>query len=126
MPTKPSKETLGEQIRRARIGKELPLRELARRLEKSPSYLNDIEHDRRIPSEEVLVKIAAELDLDVDQILAAAGRVGGEAEEYMKSNPTAGILFRKVSDAGLDEKGLKRLLLQAEKMIGERDTGLEE
>jgi hypothetical protein len=31
-----------------------------------------------------------------------------------------------VSDAGLDEKGLKRLLLQAEKMIGERDTGSEE
>ena len=126
MTTKSSKETLGEQIRRARIGKGLPLRELARRLQKSPSYINDIEHDRRIPSEGVLVQIAAELDLDVDQILAAAGRVGGEAEEYMKSNPTAGILFRKVSDAGLDENGLKRLLLHAEKMIDERDTGSEE
>lgn len=122
MPTTNPQVTLGEQIRHARIAKGLPLRELARRLEKSPSYINDIEHDRRIPSEEVLVKIAAKLDLDIDRILAAAGRVGGEAEEYMKSNPTAGILFRKVSDAGLDEKGLKRLLDQAEKMIGERNS----
>lgn len=126
MSTNHSQVTLGEQIRRARIKAELSLRELARRLDLSPSYINDIEHDRRVPSEEVLIKIATELDLDIDRILAAAGRVGEDAEEYMKSNPTAGILFRKVSDAGLDEKGLKRLLLQAEKMIGERDATTDE
>lgn len=121
-----SKSTLGEQIRSARIREDISLRELARRLGRSPSYINDIEHDRRIPSEEVLRKIASELDLDIDRLLAIAGRVGGEAEEYMKSNPTAGILFRKVSGAGLDEDDLKRLLHQAEKMIGKRDTSPEE
>ncbi len=126
MPTNHSQVTLGEQIRQARVKSELALRELARRLDVSPSYVNDIEHNRRVPSEDVLIKIASELDLDIDRLLAAAGRVGGDAEEYMKSNPTAGILFRKVSDAGLDEDDLKRLLQQAQKMINKRDAGPDE
>lgn len=41
--------------------------------------------------------------------------------EYIKANPTAGVLFRRVSDAGLDEQGLKKLLEEAEKMITKRD-----
>ena len=41
--------TLGEQVRRARGP--LGLRELARRIGITPSYLSDIEHDRRRPSE---------------------------------------------------------------------------
>jgi transcriptional regulator with XRE-family HTH domain len=120
-----SNKTLGTQIRDARVRAELSLRELARRLELAPSYINDIEHDRRVPSEPVLRKICVELDLDEDRLLAAAGRVGEDAEEYMKSNPTAGVLFRRVSGAGLDEHGLNRLLTQAEKLIRERDKGSE-
>ena len=83
--------------------------------------MNDIENDRRVPSESVLIRIAAELGLDVDRLLAAAGRVGEGARDYIKANPTAGVLFRRVSGAGLDEQGLKKLLEQAEKMITRRD-----
>ncbi len=35
--------------------------------------------------------------------------------------PTAGVLFRKMSGAGLGEHELRRLLTQAEKMIRARD-----
>lgn len=105
---------------------ELSLRELARRIEHAPSYLNDIEHDRRVPSEAVLRQLAAELNLDADLLLAAAGRVGEGAQRYMQSNPTAGVLFRRVSDAGLGEHDLKHLLEQAEKMISKRDQGTDE
>jgi transcriptional regulator with XRE-family HTH domain len=101
----------------------LSLRELARRIERAPSYLNDIEHDRRVPSEPVVLQLADELSLDADLLLAAAGRVGEGAERYMQSNPTAGVLFRRVSDAGLGEKDLKDLLNQAEKMIDRRNQG---
>lgn len=96
---------------------ELSLRELARRIERAPSYLNDIEHDRRVPSEGVLRQLATELRLDADLLLAAAGRVGEGAERYMRSNPTAGVLFRRVSDAGLGEQDLRHLLEQAEEII---------
>jgi transcriptional regulator with XRE-family HTH domain len=104
----------------------LSLRELARRIERAPSYLNDIEHDRRVPSEAVLMQLASELDLDADLLLAAAGRVGEGAERYMQSNPTAGVLFRRVSGAGLGEQDLKHLLEQAEEIINKRDQGVGE
>ena len=123
MTGRPSGATLGQQIRDARVAAGISLRALARQLEVAPSYLNDIENDRRVPSEPVLMRIAAELGLDADLLLAAAGRVGEGAREYMKANPTAGVLFRKVSDAGLDEQALKKLLEQAERMIDRRDQG---
>jgi hypothetical protein len=74
-----------------------------------------------VPSEPVLRQICAELGLDEDTLLAAAGRVGKDAEEYLKSNPTAGALFRKVSGAGLGEHELRRLLIQAEGMARAED-----
>jgi transcriptional regulator with XRE-family HTH domain len=126
MPNTPSRPTLGQRIRDARVAAGLSLRELARRIERAPSYLNDIEHDRRVPSEAVVMQLASELDLDSDLLLAAAGRVGEGAERYMQSNPTAGVLFRRVSGAGLGEQDLKHLLEQAEKIISKRDQGVGE
>ncbi len=121
MTHRPSGATLGQQIRDARVTAGMPLRALARQLEVAPSYMNDIENDRRVPSEAVLRRIASELDLDADLLLAAAGRVGEGAREYIRANPTAGVLFRRMSDAGLDEQSVKKLLRQAEQMISKRD-----
>lgn len=116
---------LGEMIRESRVAKGLALRELARRVERAPSYLNDIEHDRRVPSESVLRQICQELGMDIDRALAAAGRVGDGAEQYMKSNPTAGVLFRRVAEAGLDERDLKALLTKAEQLARRRRDSME-
>jgi transcriptional regulator with XRE-family HTH domain len=121
MTDRPSGATLGQQIRDARVAAGLSLRALARQLEVAPSYMNDIENDRRVPSETVLRRIASELDLDADLLLAAAGRVGEGAREYIRANPTAGVLFRRMSDADLGEQDVKKLLQQAEKMISKRD-----
>lgn len=121
MTDRPSGATLGQQIRHARVAAGMPLRALARQLKVAPSYMNDIENDRRVPSEAVLRRIASELDLDADLLLAGAGRVGEGAREYIRANPTAGVLFRRMSDAGLDEQDVKKLLQQAEKMISKRD-----
>jgi transcriptional regulator with XRE-family HTH domain len=115
--------TLGQQIRDARVEADVALRALARAVDVAPSYINDIENDRRVPSEPVLRRIAAELDLDANQLLAAAGRVGEGARDYIRANPTAGVLFRRVSEGGLGEQGLKKLLEQAEEMITKRDEG---
>jgi transcriptional regulator with XRE-family HTH domain len=113
--------SLGQQVRDARVAAGLSLRALARQLEVAPSYMNDIENDRRVPSEAVLRRMASELGLDADLLLATAGRVGEGAREYIKEQPAAGVLFRRLSDARLDERGLKKLLEEAEKMITKRD-----
>ena len=100
--------------------KGLSLRELARRTQKAPSYLNDIEYNRRVPSESVVRQLSEELDLDVDLMLAAAGRVGEGAEEYMRSEPTAGVLFRRVAQEQLDETALQDLLAHVDQLAKKR------
>src|SRR3954454_23723420 len=95
--------TLGDTIREARIAKGPSLRDLAKALEITPSYLSDIENDRRVPSEDVLGRIANLLGLDYDLLMAQAGRFGGDAERYMKRHPTAGVLFRKILEHNLPE-----------------------
>lgn len=109
-------QTLGDIIREARIAKERSLRDLAKALEITPSYLSDIENDRRVPSEDVLGKIAKLLGLDHDVLMAQAGRFGDEAERYMKRHPTAGVLFRKISDHNLPEPELRKLIREVEKL----------
>lgn len=109
-------QTFGTRVRDRRTELNMTLRELARRIDKAPSYVNDIEYDRRVPSEPVVRRICEVLSLDVDVMLAAAGRVGEGAEQYMRSQPTAGVLFRRVSEAGLGEQDLRQLLRQVDQL----------
>ncbi|HVV51141.1 MAG TPA: helix-turn-helix transcriptional regulator [Polyangia bacterium] len=108
--------TLGEVIRNARVALGLTLREVTTKLKITPSYLSDIENDRRVPSEEVLTQLAELLRLDVDDLMAMAGRVGDQAERYLKQHPTAGVLFRRISDKGLREEELQELLRRVENL----------
>lgn len=108
--------TLGEVLRDARVAADLTLRALAKKLSITPSYISDIENDRRVPSEDVLQKLAAELKLKFDELMARAGRVGDQAERYMKQHPSAGVLFRRISDKRLPEEDLRKLLTQVERM----------
>jgi transcriptional regulator with XRE-family HTH domain len=114
-------KTLGDVIREARTPKG-SLREYAKKLEITPSYLSDIENDRRIPAEDVLRKIAEELDLDFDELMARAGRLGEDADRYMRKHPTAGVLFRQLSDSNLPEDDLAKLLKKAEDLAKKRDS----
>ena len=119
-------ESLGRQIRDARVDAQQTLRGLARDLGLSPSYLNDIEFDRRVPSAEVLRQIAERLGLDLDALWAAAGRLGiatKDAEQYIRETPSAGVLFRRVTNDRLTEGQLKRLLEQVDEMT--QDDGSE-
>jgi transcriptional regulator with XRE-family HTH domain len=112
---------LGEIIREARLAKDKSLREQAKLLEITPSYLSDIENDRRVPSEDVLRKITNQLDLDFDHLMALAGRFGDDADRYMKKQPVAGVLFRRLSENNMQEDELRELLRQADELAKKRD-----
>lgn len=107
---------LSDTVRDARIKAGLSLRDLAKELRISASYISDIENDRRVPSEDVLRQLAEILKLDADDLLAKAGRVGDQAERYLKQNPTVGMLFRQISDQQLEEKDLQALLAHAKEL----------
>jgi transcriptional regulator with XRE-family HTH domain len=112
--------TLGDVIREGRAAKDIKLRELARRLDVTPSYVSDIENNRRVPSEEVLAKIGTELDLDYGDLVARAGRLGSDAERYMRETPVATTLFRRISKERLTEAELRQLMERVEELRGDR------
>lgn len=112
-------KSLGEIIRDRRVELDLSLRDLAKIIAKAPSYLSDIENDRRTPAEDVIRDIARALDLDADDLMARAGRFGAEADRYMRKNPAAGVLLRRISDMKLGEGALQKLLDEADR-LGER------
>ncbi len=113
--------SIGEILRTARVKKGVSLRSLAAELDITPSYLSDIENDRRIPSEDVLQQMAVHLNLDFDDLMAQAGRFGENAERYLKNQPTAVKLFRRISESNLNEDELRKLLKAVDDAGKEKD-----
>jgi transcriptional regulator with XRE-family HTH domain len=115
--------TLGEVIRDARVEAGRSLRDLARALGITPSYQSDIENDRRVPSEEVLQKTAEELKLNYEALMALGGRFGEDAQRYLRKHPTAGTLFRKLTDENASEEELKALLRRLDELRKKKEEG---
>ena len=113
-------QTLGDRIRVGRARKRLTLRELAALTGRTPSYLSDIENDRRVPSEDVLRSLADALNLDFDELMASAGRFGDAADRYLRRNPQAGMLFRRLSERNVGPEAIKRLMRQISELSDEQ------
>ena len=101
--------SLGERVRDARLGRQLGVREFARQLEITPSYLSDIEADRRAPAETLMHTLSDALSLEFDQMMALSGRLGAQAERYIKRTPEAAFLFRRISEKKLSPEKLAEL-----------------
>jgi transcriptional regulator with XRE-family HTH domain len=70
------KETFGQYIRRRRMEKELTLREFARMVGVSPTYMSHVEQDLADPpTAERVAKMAELLAENSDELVAMAGRV---------------------------------------------------
>jgi len=109
-------KTLGEIIAEARKAKPWSLRQLGEALGKlrpgskavSPQFLNDLEQNRRTPSDDMIALLAKVLDLDTDVLRAAAGATPTEVVDYLKTNPEAGTesvarLFRRAREVGFQD-----------------------
>jgi transcriptional regulator with XRE-family HTH domain len=104
-----AEQSLGELLRDARVRSKAGLREFARDLGIAPSYLSDIETDRRTPTERLLSSMATKLDLDFDVLMALSGRLGEQTDQYVREVPAAARLFRRISALGLNEQEIERL-----------------
>ena len=111
-------KTLGDVIRETRVKAKKGLRELARELDIAPSYLSDIENDRRVPADDVLRKIADSLGVIFNELMALAGRVGENAERFLRRKPEAVKLFRKIIDKDMSDSGLRKLSEEVDKLDG--------
>jgi len=100
--------TLGEFIRQTRTQKELSLRELARLADIDHSFLNDIEFDRRSPSEAVLVKLANGLKVPAKRLRElSVGAAMIALRKMVEEDRELNVLFiRLMSDSPNGKKGL--------------------
>lgn len=109
-------EKFGAFIRRRREEKELGLREMAKKIGISPTYLSKCERDEfPPPSEDRVREIAKILGCDVDDLLARAGRVSTDISDIIKRHPVQlAALLRTTKGMSADD--LSRLASEAEKV----------
>lgn len=106
-------QKFGPALQEARQKRGWSLRQLGERLYKedgtsfSPQYLNDIEHGRRNPPEDLVIQMAKVLDLDEKLMLSLAGREPPEVKAYLADMPDqgepVGRLFRKAREKGFKD-----------------------
>jgi transcriptional regulator with XRE-family HTH domain len=110
------KEKFGAFIRRKREQKGIGLREMAKKVGFSPTYLSKCERDEfPPPAEDRVRKIAEIIECDVDDLLARAGRVASDVSEIIKRHPVElTALLRTVK--GMSAVDIARLAGEAEKV----------
>jgi transcriptional regulator with XRE-family HTH domain len=113
------RETFGALMRRLRTEKDIGLREFAKMIGVSPTYVSKVERDEFPPPVEEKVKaIARILECDPDDLLARAGRVSSDVADIIKRNPVElAALLRTTKGLSADE--ISRLARQAKKAKGE-------
>jgi transcriptional regulator with XRE-family HTH domain len=113
------REKFGAFIRRERQAKEIGLREMAKMIGVSPTYLSKIERDEFPPPAEDKVKaIAKIIDCDADDLLARAGRVSTDISDIIKRHPVElAALLRTTKD--LTANDITRLARQVQKAKSE-------
>ena len=83
-----SGEKFGAFVRRAREEKQIGLREMAKMIGVSPTYLSKVERDEFAPPAEDKVRaIAKAIGYETDELLARAGRVSAQVEREVKGHP---------------------------------------
>lgn len=106
----------GEILRKQRIRAGVGLRELARRLGRSPGYLSDVENGHvPPPSEEVIVGMAAALDVDRQILLRAARKMDPDLAAYVARKQEAADFLRLARDREFEPEDWDRIRQLAER-----------
>ena len=109
------REKFGAFIRHEREGKEIGLREMAKMIGVSPTYLSKVERDEFPPPAEDKVRaIAKIIECDVDDLLARAGRVSTDITDIIKRHPVELAALLRTTK-GLTADDIARLARQAQK-----------
>ena len=118
-----NKNKFGLFIRELRIKKNIGQRDLAKKIGVSPSYLNDIEKEKRsAPKLAVIKKLSKYLETNLDELNDLAGvskkEVAPDISEYMEKNPKIVSLIRSIKNNNLNETQIESI----EKSINKNDT----
>jgi transcriptional regulator with XRE-family HTH domain len=109
------RKTFGALVRQEREAKGIGLREMAKMIGVSPTYLSKVERDEFPPPAEERVRAVAKIiECDVDELLGLAGRVSSDLTDIIKHRPVQfADLLRTTKSFSAD--GITRLARDAEK-----------
>ncbi len=110
--------TLAEKIKSIRAEKRIGIRELGRMVDVSGMHISNLEKGKSAPSPELVRKLAAALETDVDELLHLADLVDPEAVNVIQNNPFAVPAFLR-SAKNLTPEQWAELQKQVEKMSEE-------
>jgi len=109
------RKSFGALVRRQREAKEIGLREMAKKIGVSPTYLSKIERgDFDPPAEDKVRKIAEIIGRDADELLALAGKVASDLTEIIRQRPREMADFLRTAK-GLAKADIARLVREAQK-----------
>ena len=95
------------------------MREMAKMIGVSPTYLSKVERDEFAPPTEDKVRaIAKIIECDPDELLAMAGRVPSDLADIIKRHPVEMSALLRTAN-GLSAEDIARLAREARKAKGE-------
>ena len=109
------RKSFGALVRREREAKEIGLREMAKKIGVSPTYLSKVERDEFPPAAEDKVrKIAEIIGQDADELLARAGRVASDLTDIIRERPRVMADFLRAARR-VPTESMARFARQAQK-----------
>ena len=109
------RKSFGALVRREREAKQIGLREMAKKIGVSPTYLSKVERDEfPPPAEDKVRKIAEIIGRDADELLALAGRVASDLTDIIRQRPREMADFLRAA-RGLTADDIARLARAAQK-----------
>ena len=107
--------TFGQRVQALRVEKRMGIRELGRALDISAMHISNLEKGKSMPSSDLVEKIAAELQGDLDELLHLADQLDPAVVNVIQSNPyTVPSLLRSAKI--LTPQQWAKLQKQVEKM----------
>jgi len=107
--------TFGQRVQELRVEKRMGIRELGRALDISAMHISNLEKGKSMPSSDLVEKIAAELQGDLDELLHLADQLDPAVVNVIQSNPyTVPSLLRSAKN--LTPEQWAKLQKQVEKM----------
>lgn len=119
---KDTHKTFGFILKQLRLDAGVGLRELAKMIGKSPSYLSEIESGHAsIPSAEMILDIAHALGGHKNELLAAASKIDPQLTDYVSHQPEVADFLRKAQEYGFDKEDWQKLDQLAEIALGKKE-----
>jgi len=108
------KKSFGSYIRALRLNLSIGQRELAEKIGIAPSYLNDIEKEKRSSPKQIIInKIAIQLKTSINDLNDLAGiskkNLAPDIVDYIEKNPGMKTLIRTIRDNNLGNKQIEEI-----------------